>query len=111
MRIICSWLFFFCGVFLGLLAIWSWLSPGSRILPFNYDSFGIDRKEFNKIITLISLIIPPVLLWLDWVLFCRNFDLVNLEIARHSHDLVRNIWIAFVGALFVIFGFDAIFST
>jgi len=46
------------------------------------------------------LLIPPVFFWLDWVVFSRNFTPARREVAQHTHDLRRNVWLAPV----VIFG-------
>ena len=102
--------FFLAWIVFGSYSIWLGLSPSNHILPFTAENFGIERKELIKIISIFWLIVPPILLWFDWTVFCRNFDLINLEITRHSHGLVRNIWLGFIGVVVIIFGTGTILS-
>ena len=48
---------------------------------------------------------PPIFFWVDWVAFAGEInDDPKREIAKHTHDLGRNIWIAFVAILAYLFG-------
>ena len=62
-----------------------------------------------KIITLTWFVGPPIALYLDWVMFCGDYDLIKLELVRHTHSLFRNIWLAFIGVLMILFGVGNVF--
>jgi hypothetical protein len=64
-----------------------------------------------KLLSLIWLIGPPLLMYIHWGVFCRRYDLINLELVQHSHNLLRNIWLAILGAIIVLFGWGAIISS
>ncbi len=48
---------------------------------------------------------PPVFFWVDWVFFCDGLSAQKLDVAKHTHDLSRNIWLMLVAILaYVVFG-------
>lgn len=47
---------------------------------------------------------PPIFFWVDWVCFPKDYEKGDRDIAQHTHDLARNIWIAFVAILAYLFG-------
>ena len=62
------------------------------------------RACIGKSMVAFWLLIPPVFFWLDWTVFSRNLPPTERQVAEHSHDLSRNIWLALVASLLVIFG-------
>jgi hypothetical protein len=53
------------------------------------------------------LMVPPVYLWLDWVIFAGDLDADNRERAKHTHDLARNIWVGLLAILAYAFKLGA----
>jgi hypothetical protein len=103
---------FLCLVALILIisySIWLSVNISSRTLPFGNEYINIDRANAIKIIILAWIIGPPIALLLDWVVFCRGYDLVKLELIRHTHNLFINIWLAFIGVLMILFGVVNVF--
>jgi len=45
---------------------------------------------------------PPIFFWCDWVFFLPA-DAADREVAKHTHDLSRNIWLGLIGILAVLF--------
>jgi hypothetical protein len=57
-------------------------------------------------------LLPPIFFWIDWVWFFERGDdqtildparAARRDIAKHSHDLARNIWLGLLGILYVLF--------
>ena len=47
---------------------------------------------------------PPIFFWVGWVAFSRELNTdPKRDFAKHTHDLGRNIWIAFAGILAYLF--------
>jgi hypothetical protein len=67
--------------------------PTSTLGPLNHDQLG-------KLVIGFWVIVPPVFFWVDWVFFCTDAE---REVAKHTHDLGRNIWLAVVAILAVFF--------
>ena len=89
------------GVLSVLLAIWSLrkgLEPSSTFGPWNHEELG-------RVLIGFWALVPPLFFWLDWVALCSYLPANDpqREIAKHTHDLSRNIWIALVGILTVLF--------
>jgi len=108
-RLIYKFLCFVALVGVCSYSIWLNLNPSSRVIPFGSEYLNIDRNGMIRIIVLVWLIGPPVALFIDWSIFCRNYDLVKLELIRHAHDLIRNMWVGFLGVLIILFGVGAVF--
>jgi hypothetical protein len=101
--------------FLGTILVFTystWLSvnPNSHPIPLGNEYVNLDRTAVIKLVSIIWLLTPPVALYLDCLFFCRAYDLVNLELIRHAHSLIRNLWLAFIGVLMILFGARTIFS-
>lgn len=58
---------------------------------------------WGKGLTGFWVIVPPVFFWVDWVIFCDGLGDPEREAAKHTHDLSRNIWVAFAGILYFLF--------
>jgi len=63
-----------------------------------------ELKKLGPGLTAIWVLAPPIFFWCDWVLFPRELDKDAREIAKHTHDLARNIWVAFAAILAYLFG-------
>jgi hypothetical protein len=50
-------------------------------------------------------IIPPVWLFYDWVFFRDKVSRLEWDAIKHTHDLVRNLWLGLLGVLTALFGF------
>jgi len=59
--------------------------------------------KLGKFIVAFWMLTPPVIFWIDWVCFCRHLTVKEKNVAKHSHDLSRNVWLALVGVLVVAF--------
>jgi hypothetical protein len=66
---------------------------------------GLTPGAVGKVLVAIWAIAPPAFFWIDWVWFCRDMkaDAPERDVARHTHDLARNIWIGFLALLTVGF--------
>jgi hypothetical protein len=64
---------------------------------------GWDVNIVGGVLIAVWAILPPAFFWLDWVYFCRNMTTAERDIASHTHDLARNIWVGLLGVL--TFGF------
>jgi hypothetical protein len=88
------------GVFASVLGPVSLYVALKQSIAFDFCSRGCVGKSLLA----VWLLIPPVFFWMDWVVFSRNLTAPEREVAQHSHDLSRNIWLALVASLVVIFG-------
>ena len=48
-------------------------------------------------------------MFIDLTVLSRNFDLVDMELVKYTHESLTNIWIALVITYIAIFGYGAIF--
>jgi len=54
-------------------------------------------------------LLPPIFFWADWVFFFEHVNVTDpvqaalRDIAKHSHDLARNIWLGLLAILYVLF--------
>jgi uncharacterized membrane protein YhaH (DUF805 family) len=53
----------------------------------------------GKIVVAVWAILPPAFFWIDWVYFCGGLSATDKEIAKHTHDLARNIWLGLLGVI------------
>jgi len=84
----------FCGIASVLLAAGS-LWFGTRGLC----------PESGPYVVAFWVLVPPIFFWIDWVWFSSELNSpTKREFAKHTHDLARNIWIAFAGILAYLFG-------
>jgi hypothetical protein len=61
--------------------------------------FGLTHENLGKLIVAFWAIVPPGFFWLDWVLFSGHMTDDERKIAKHTHDLARNIWVGLVAVL------------
>jgi hypothetical protein len=82
------------SVFLAGLSVWAALDESSQL-------GAPDHKTLGKFIVAFWAIVPPVFFWWDWVHFCRDMkpDAPERDVAKHTHDLARNIWLGVVAVL------------
>lgn len=95
-RNIFNWIF---GVASVVVAIWSIslaMDPVSTI-------FSWDHKKTGYALVALWGLAPPVFFWVDWVWFCRGLTKDQLDVAKHTHDLSRNIWLALLAFLAILF--------
>ena len=95
---------FISGFSLLLYATWLGFNAGPHVFPIGNDYVTLDKNQIVRLLFTIWLVTPPFLMLIDWVLFCGNYDLVRLDIVRHTHGLTRNIWIGALGLLVLLFG-------
>ncbi len=84
------------SIIFAVVSVLAALNPHSRLGPW------LDHDAWGKLIIGVWTIAPPVFFWADWVFFCEAAD---REVAKHTHDLARNIWLGLLGVLtFTFFG-------
>ena len=111
MKFLYIWISLLVFLALAVYTFWLGFNPTSPVLPIGNEQIGLSRKEMIKLLSLIWLIGPPLLMYIHWGVFCRRYDLINLELVQHSHNLLRSIWLAVLGAMFVLFGWGTILSS
>ena len=102
-----------CALFLILLIAFSgWLmvNASANPLPFSLASLNPTRTQLIRIGFLAWLIFPPTAMFIDLTVLSRNFDLVDMELVKYTHESLTNIWIALVITYIAIFGYGAIFA-
>jgi hypothetical protein len=87
----------FCGWTAGIVAAASLVAAGcnqSRFLWLDHDNLG-------KLIVGIWALGPPIFFWVDWVYFCKYMEpgAKERDVAKHTHDLARNIWLGLLAVL------------
>jgi hypothetical protein len=90
------------GVIVSILC----LIPTVRAVADKGSTFGLaDHNTLGAVIVAFWAIVPPAFFWLDWVYFCSDMksDAPERDIAKHTHDLSRNVWLGLVFALSLIF--------
>jgi hypothetical protein len=70
-------------------------NPHSRLGPL------LDHDAWGKLIVAVWAVLPPVFFWVDWVKYCGYMHPSNpeREVAKHTHDLARNIWLGLLAVL------------
>jgi hypothetical protein len=63
------------------------------------------HDELGKFLIGFWGLVPPLFFWVDWVWLCSYLapNDPEREVAKHTHDLSRNIWIALVAILAILF--------
>jgi len=89
------------GAIAVLLAIWSLrqaFNPASTFGPWTHEELG-------QVLVCFWGLVPPLFFWLDWVVLCSTLPAndAQRDVAKHTHDLARNIWVALVAILAVAF--------
>jgi len=74
-------------------------------LANSFNVFGSFPKASGPYVVFIWVLLPPIFFWFDWVAFSSELNTdTKRDFAKHTHDLGRNIWIAFAGILAYLFG-------
>jgi hypothetical protein len=68
------------------------------------------HEELGKLLVGFWGLGPPLFFWFDWFWLGWYADDTEREIAKHTHDLSRNIWIALVAILTVLFAINLPFE-
>jgi hypothetical protein len=58
----------------------------------------LDHQNWGRLIVAVWTIAPPVFFWIDWVCFLPA-DAGEREVAKHTHDLARNIWLGLLAVV------------
>jgi hypothetical protein len=95
----------FFNVSLGLIstiaAVWTLMLVYQRVSLPNPSPVSV----LEKAVTAFWALGPPVFFWLDWVMFAGRMEDDEREIAKHTHDLARNIWLGLLAILiYALFG-------
>lgn len=69
---------------------------------------GLKREQIGYILVGFWGLLPPIFFWVDWVVFGNKLEGADLEFAKHTHDLSRNIWLALVILLTALFKLAAL---
>jgi hypothetical protein len=73
------------------------LNPSSTLL----NPLNLNHDQLRNLVIGFWAIVPPLFFWIDWVMFLPGE--ADREVAKHTHDLSRNIWLALVVTLALIF--------
>jgi hypothetical protein len=86
------------GAILGILSLWAGSDATSKWPFASHETLGSWLVAF-------WVLVPPLYFWIDWVGFCSYMgaDDDNRDVAKHTHDLSRNIWLGLIAVLTVLF--------
>jgi hypothetical protein len=86
------------GVVFALVSLWAGMNGSSKWMFDSHEKLGSYLLAF-------ATLVPPVYFWIDWVWLCSFMPVKDdrREVAKHTHDLSRNIWIGLLGVLAVLF--------
>lgn len=82
-----------------VFGIWSLCKALDQTSTF----MSLDHRALGRLLIGIWGLVPPIFFWVDWVYLCRHLTKEQSEIAMHTHDLGRNVWLALVAVLAVLF--------
>ena len=75
-------------------------AAASLVLAASKGSMPKDTADhIGKIAVAVWAILPPAFFWIDWVFFCGGLTPAERDIAKHTHDLARNIWLGLLAVL------------
>jgi hypothetical protein len=77
---------------------------GMRPVDPNDQKAAEDRKTIGTWLVALWVLLPPIFFWVDWCFFRQGLTPQLREDLKHTHELSRNIWIAFIVVLSVLFG-------
>jgi hypothetical protein len=85
----------------GAAAIFAIVSIIAALNPHSKLGSLTDHVGWGKIIVFVWAFFPPLFFWFDWIYFCQQQDVTagDREIAKHTHDLARNIWLGLLGVI------------
>jgi hypothetical protein len=95
-RTIYNW----CG---GVIAVSFAVMSLLAVIYQKHLPWGLTEDATGKVLVAAWAILPPAFFWIDWVGFCSTLTADERDIAKHTHDLARNIWLGLLGVL--SFGF------
>jgi hypothetical protein len=65
---------------------------------------GALHHYFGPIVVACWVLLPPVWLWFDWVIYSNKVtDSGERDRIKHLHDLTRNIWLGLIVVLAALF--------
>ena len=96
-RNIYNWVFGALSVLIALLSLKMGLDQDSTLFWLNHEQTGYVLLAFWGLA-------PPAFFWVDWVVFCRGMSKNDRDTAKHTHDLSRNIWLALIALVAILFG-------
>jgi len=76
--------------------VFALISVLAAINPHSKLGSVADHETWGKIIVFVWAVFPPAFFWADWVYFCADNE---REVAKHTHDLARNIWLGLLAIL------------
>jgi hypothetical protein len=87
------------SIVFAVVSILAALNPHSRVGPW------LDHQAWAKVIVAVWAVGPPVFFWVDWVHYLKNeaAEADSRKIAKHTHDLARNIWLGLLAVLSLSF--------
>lgn len=91
-----TWLGGLVGLVFGVWSLHKAIFADSTFRSYTHQQLGNYLVGF-------WVLAPPIFFWIDWVLFCRGMDEKEQEVVIHTHDLSRNIWLALIAILTVLF--------
>ena len=97
-RALANMLFGGIAAILAILSLWAGMDSSSTL-------FMPSHKQLGAILIVFWVGAPPLFFWFDWVVLCKNMrlDSAARDVAKHTHDLSRNIWLALVLILVYLF--------
>jgi hypothetical protein len=100
-RAFCNWIAGALGVPFAIWSPFQAINPSSTFGPWTHEELGRYLIGF-------WVIVPPIFFWLDWVWLCSYLapSAPEREVAKHTHDLSRNIWLAVVAILAISFAVE-----
>jgi hypothetical protein len=86
------------SVVLGYWSLRKALNSSSTFGPWTHEQLG-------QLLIGFWALVPPLFFWVDWVLLCSYLPPGDplRDVAKHTHDLSRNIWLALVAVLAILF--------
>jgi len=94
------------GIVAGFFAVGSFLAG---LCPVTFGQ--LSHKQLGLVLVGIWVFFPPIFFWIDWVCFSNELtDEASRDFAKHTHDLSRNIWIAFAAILAYLFEIPSVFQ-
>lgn len=81
------------------------LAVGSLAAAFTHAVYNPDwfPNWLKYGIVFFWVLVPPVWLWCEWKWVCYQMSNDDREYLKHFHDLARNVWLALVLVLCVLF--------
>jgi hypothetical protein len=83
------------SIIFAVISILAAINPHSKVGTL------LDHEGWGKVIVFVWAVFPPVFFWWDWVYFLKDdaADADSRKVAKHTHDLARNIWLGLLAIL------------